>query len=458
LPQEPLLHLGRLFLLAASLSLAACGAGSGEDAPAPPPSGSPSPAPEPPPPPAPPPASGGPVAVDCTHRGSGTDYRVGPGQPHASLGAVPWESLQPGDTVRIFHRAEPYREKLLIARSGTAGQPIRVCGVAGPQGELPVLSGENATTRPQLRALFGAYGADSMQQRAILVIWGPRYESMVQHVHIEGLQFQDVMHAPWRPEDTNRFVDADGATRPYDDGAAGIRVQRARHLVFRGNAFVRNPVGLYIVSQAYAENFMVRHVLVEGNRFEHNGLADDYDKHQAYLQGTDFTIQYNHFGQPTPGAQANNLKMRTAGDVVRYNYFENGARALDMVDVEDFVELLMPWQYARFKAQNQTGDSFDAAQAADWAAYQRSYVYGNLFHLHGQQAWPNPIHYGYDNSPLDRRPGTLWFYFNTLVYRTDRAQVPTVRLFDCCSDFVESFYGSDAYLTGGVWHYRHGGV
>jgi hypothetical protein len=296
-----------------------------------------------------------------------------------------------------------------------------------------------------------------MQQRGLVVIWGPRYESLVEHVHVEGLRLQDVMHAPYRPQDMNSFVDADGSTRAWDDGGAGIRIQRARNLVIRGNAFAYNPAGLYIISQAYAENFMVRNVLIEGNRFERNGLLDDYNKHQAYVQGTNFTIQYNWFGQLTPGAQANNLKIRTAGDVVRYNYFENGARALDMVDVEDFVELVMPWQYARFKAENHTGTIFDAGQAADWEAYRRSHVYGNLFHVHGDEAWPNPIHYGYDNSPLDRRPGSLWFYHNTLLYQTDRSVVPTVRLFDCCSDFTESFYGSDAYLAGGSWHYRHGG-
>ncbi|MGA0611688.1 hypothetical protein [Caldimonas sp. KR1-144] len=439
--------------------LSACGGGSGGSASSstpPPPAPSPEP---PPPPPAPPPStSGAPVAVNCVHTGSGTDYRVGPGQSYASIGAVPWESLQPGDTVRIFHRSEPYREKMLIARSGTEAQPIRVCGVPGPQGQLPVLSAAGATTRPQLAALFGDYHPDwGMEQTGIVVIWAPSYEGMVQHVHVEGLQFQDVMHAPYRPQDMNSFVDARGTTRTYNNGGAGIRIQRARNLVFRGNAFMFNPVGMYIISQAYAENFMVRNVLVEGNYFAHNGLLDDYNKHQAYLQGTNFTIQYNYFGQLTPGAQANNLKMRTAGDVVRYNYFENGARSLDMIDVEDFTELLMPWQYARFKAENGTGTTHDASQAADWAAYQRSYVYGNLFHLHGGEAWPNPIHYGYDNSPLDRRPGTLWFYFNTLVYQTDRAEQATMRLFDCCSDFTESFYGSDAYLSNGSWYYRHGG-
>src|SRR5689334_1806853 len=46
--------------------------------------------------------------------GTGTDYEVGEGGGQiASLDLVPWESLGPGDTVRIHHRTDPYRGKLL---------------------------------------------------------------------------------------------------------------------------------------------------------------------------------------------------------------------------------------------------------------------------------------------------------------------------------------------------------
>lgn len=35
---------------------------------------------------------------------SAADYDVGPGQPLAAIADVPWESLMPGDTVRIHWR------------------------------------------------------------------------------------------------------------------------------------------------------------------------------------------------------------------------------------------------------------------------------------------------------------------------------------------------------------------
>ncbi len=54
---------------------------------------------------------------ECIHTGSGRDLTVGPSQKYSSLSDVPWDSLGPGDTVRIFYRPEPYREKIIISGS-----------------------------------------------------------------------------------------------------------------------------------------------------------------------------------------------------------------------------------------------------------------------------------------------------------------------------------------------------
>ncbi|HFC52967.1 MAG TPA: hypothetical protein ENJ43_00865, partial [Gammaproteobacteria bacterium] len=84
----------------------------------------------------------------CAPTGSGTDYPVGPGQSYASISEVPWGELGPGDTVRIHYRPEPYREKIVISTSGSEDDPIRICGVAGPNGERPVLDGDGAANDP----------------------------------------------------------------------------------------------------------------------------------------------------------------------------------------------------------------------------------------------------------------------------------------------------------------------
>src|SRR4029079_2056643 len=93
-------------------------------------------------------------------------YEVGPGKPYANIGDVPWESLQAGDTVLIYWRSTPYKEKWVICRQGTATAPITVRGVAGPGGELPVIDGNGATTRSALsywnenRSVIKIGGAD----------------------------------------------------------------------------------------------------------------------------------------------------------------------------------------------------------------------------------------------------------------------------------------------------------
>ena len=67
-----------------------------------------------------------------------------------SIADVPWATLGPGDTVRIHWRPEPYKEKWVICRQGTAELPITVIGVPGSNGELPVIDGVGAVTPPNL--------------------------------------------------------------------------------------------------------------------------------------------------------------------------------------------------------------------------------------------------------------------------------------------------------------------
>ena len=53
---------------------------------------------------------------------------------------------KPGDKVQIHYRAAPYREKFSISSRGKPDAHITVIGISGPNGEQPVITGENATT------------------------------------------------------------------------------------------------------------------------------------------------------------------------------------------------------------------------------------------------------------------------------------------------------------------------
>src|SRR5687768_5209294 len=90
------------------------------------------------------------LAVALAGSSDAATYDVGPGHPFESIGAAPWATLEPGDIVRIHWRPEPYREKWVICRQGTAGAPIIVSGVPGPNGELPIIDGSGAVTAPGL--------------------------------------------------------------------------------------------------------------------------------------------------------------------------------------------------------------------------------------------------------------------------------------------------------------------
>lgn len=76
------------------------------------------------------------------------DFPVGPGQTYQTLGygflksnlnadclnrAVPWNTVGPGDTVRIFAKATPYLETFAIQLQGTSANWIKICGVPDPQ-------------------------------------------------------------------------------------------------------------------------------------------------------------------------------------------------------------------------------------------------------------------------------------------------------------------------------------
>lgn len=387
--------------------------------------------------PVPPAGAYAPVSVDCTHTGSGREININPAQPAVTTGAVQnyhaigdfdWNGLGAGDTVRIHWKATPYREKILISTSGTESQPIRVCGVPGPAGELPYLSGENATTRPSLDFGTNPNESYSLEHRGIIVIWRRHWGQHAAHIRVEGLKIADTMHGAGRTQDTNNFTATNGTVYPYNAGGACIWVQKARDVQIRGNVITNCGNGIFTLSRA-DEGFgtVVRDFVLEGNYIYNNALADSDQKHQTYLQGINFTIQYNYFGAPRQvvpgGATGNDLKMRTAGDVIRYNYFENGARTIDLVEVEDFIDVIAPWRYARWRA-NPINAGFvsaasDAAAAAAWQAYQRTYVYGNIINVWGPRSPGNVVHYSFDNSQHDRRPGRLYFYNNSVSIRTD---------------------------------------
>ncbi len=320
-----------------------------------------------------------PMSIACQHTGSGTDYRVGPGQPYASLGAVPFEALQAGDTVRVFHRDTPYREKLMLSGQGTADQPIRLCGVPGPAGELPVIDGQNATTRATLDFPF-----DGHQVRGLVIVGHPNGDPYLlhpRHIVIEGFEITNAT-----PPYT--FTSRNGSVRAYSTNAAAIFIERGHDITIRGNLIHTNNNGIF--AGTGGGEIIVKDLLLEGNYIHGNGSPEHF-QHNVYNEVENVTYQFNRFG-PALDNRGNAIKERSAGVVIRYNWIEDGAHLIDLVDAQEA-----------------------KATTVGLPSFHETYVYGNVL-VRRANTSAALVHYGGDSGVrADYRKGTLHFFANTVI-------------------------------------------
>lgn len=297
-------------------------------------------------------------------------YDVGPAHPYPAIGEVPWESLAPGDTVRIHHRAEPYHEKWVLCRSGTSAQPIVVQGIPSAGGDLPIVSGIDATTRAELNFWN--------ENRGIIKIGGANNppDTMPKWIIIEGLEIQS-----GRPPYT--FTGRNGLT-PYASNCASIYVEKGEEIVIRGCRLADCGNGFFCASGATG-------LLLEGNTIVDNGIEGSIYEHNNYTEARGITFQFNHFGPLREGCLGNNLKDRSAGAVIRYNWIESGNRQLDLVDSDD------PLLY-------------------NDPSYRQTLVYGNILVEPEGAGNSQILHYGGDSGETAHyRKGTLHLYHNTIV-------------------------------------------
>jgi hypothetical protein len=337
-------------------------------------------------------------------------YEVGPGKPLAAIGEVPWATLAPGDTVLIHWRSTPYREKWVICRQGTAAAPITVRGVPGPDGSLPVIDGGGATTPAPLN--FWA------ENRAVLKIGGANVpaDTMPKHIVIENLDLRSA-----RPPYT--FVDDVGATQTYSVSASAIYIEKGENITVR-NCILRDSGNGFFVASSDAE--VSRDILVEGNFIYDNGIVDSIYQHNAYTAAIGIVYQYNRFGPLRAGCLGNNLKDRSAGMVVRYNWIESGNRQLDLTDGEDSSQIRLD------------------------PSYGESHVYGNVLIEPAGAGNRQIVHYGGDSgATASYRKGILHFYNNTIVStRTDRTTLFRLSTNDeRCDARNNVFYASAAGST-----------
>lgn len=297
-------------------------------------------------------------------------FEVGPGKPLGRVNEVPWEALAPGDEVRIHWRTEPYREKFVLCRRGTAQKPIKVTGVPGKDGRLPVIDGREATTRKQLN-FWG-------EERAVIKIGGANRppDTTPAHLIISNLDIRSARQ-PYS------FTGRKGRTK-YRKNAAAIYLEKGEHITIVNCRL--HDSGNGIITAPATTDLTVRSCHLFGN-----GVENSLYEHNAYISALRVTFEYNRFGPLRAGCRGNNFKDRSAGLRFRCNWVEGGNRCLDLVDSAD---------------KRITGDSL----------YAGAIVWGNVLIKTQRAANNQVIHFGGDSGRVAQyRPGTLWFHNNTVI-------------------------------------------
>ena len=304
-----------------------------------------------------------------------TDYHVDENPPYVNIGDVPWANLQAGDRIFIHWKPTPYLEKWVINAVGTASQPIHVLGVNGPQGQQPVIDGNGASTVPGVNFWN--------ESRGLIKIGGSNTpnNNLPEYIIIENLDIRSA-----RPP--YQFTNDNGQTETYSNNAASLYVEIGAHITFKNNTIRDSGNGIFVG----ANGGQTQDILIQNNHIYDNGIEDRIFEHNTYTAAIGITYEGNHMGALRAGALGNNLKDRSAGLVVRYNWIEDGNRQLDLVDAEDSSVLV------------------------NHPSYQTTHVYGNVLLESDGQGNSQMVHYGGDSGTLaDYRKGDLYFYHNTVV-------------------------------------------
>ncbi len=212
-------------------------------------------------------------------------------------------------------------------------------------------------------------------------------DTMPKYIVVEGLDLRSA-----RPPYT--YTDDAGNSASYVNNAAAVWIEKGENITVRNNILHDSGNGLFVSS---AEPFISRSILIEANYIYDNGNSNSLFEHNTYTEALGITYQFNRFGPLRTGALGNNLKDRSAGLVVRYNWIEGGNRQLDLVETDSATIENDPW-------------------------YRVTHVYGNVLIEPAAAGNRQIVHYGGDNGRTSNyRKGTLYFHQNTLVStRTDR--------------------------------------
>lgn len=303
-------------------------------------------------------------------------YEVGEGKTYTSIGAVPWATLAAGDTVLIHYRSTPYKEKWVICRQGTETNPITVRGVAGPGGELPIIDGNGAVVAAGLNY--------TNEDRGLIKIGSANTppDTMPMWIVVENLDLRSA-----RPP--YQFTGDDSNTHTYRDNAASVYIEKGQNITIRNCQIHDSGNGIFCGMY----NGETQNITIEQCYIYDNGIEGSNLQHNTYTSAVGITYRYNRFGPLRTNCDGNNLKDRSSGMTVSYNWIEGGNRQLDLVDASGAPDAVI-----------------------NNALYNATYVYGNVLIEPDGAGNSQVVHYGGDGGDTAKyRKGTLYFVNNTVI-------------------------------------------
>ncbi|MDE2483261.1 MAG: hypothetical protein KGN02_13875 [bacterium] len=350
----------------------------------------------------------------------GLVYHVGPTEAYKDPHEVPWLRLLPCDQVFIDYRQQPYVDRIYITVRGAQGKAIRIAGVPGPNGQLPVFDGHSAIEYTdedynQYEEPFGMITVGFPGTTPKAYGYEPGY------LQIENLEIRNV-----NADDSSAgyYVNANGvlgATFYNWDGrvvagippghafGTGLYIFPAQHVTIRNLYIHDNSMGAFVNSQdgSHAQS---RDFLFIDNHLANNGSLHHATVHNFYFELIGERVIHNRFDAPLPMLQGENIKDRSVCVEYSDNYVEGGNHVIAFRDP-------------------QSNGAYEVAEldAFGEPCLKNLFIHGNTIVGTGPQLFNEMSEMfgfgdGEGNGPANdanNRYGDVYFYDNVVVARGD---------------------------------------
>ncbi len=261
------------------------------------------------------------------------EYHCGPGQKYTKVTDVPWETLNPGDTVYIHWRSAEqggdYHEKVNLTRAGAEGKPIRIVGVKGPKGERPCLNGQDAVTRTTDPDGNSTHFPGN-QQRGVLCFSSrahtPDDTPGADYWDVSGLKITGARPAYDFTDSFGKKNDYQRAQAGLGSAGAGVFIDRGNFLRFNDMELTDNNNGFFGSSDNRGTTHRYVHdVVLENSMLYGNGAPNNASVHNAYVEVANWTVRNNYFGPLVKDSGGSHIKDRGANTIIEGNFFDGTA-------------------------------------------------------------------------------------------------------------------------------------